>query len=711
LDEITAEAENGIQITPDTINAIIQSSNLADKMKPRDLEELGRIVCDEYRIDEDSRKGWLNEMREATDLARQIAERKTDASGVVLANVKMPIISSAISQFSSRALPNIVKGRNVVKAKIIGADPGGVKAARASRVSSFMNHQILDDMDDWESETDLLLTLLGLNGSMFRKVYRDFSSGKNCADLVLPEDLVVHYYAKSFEPRATHILYLNRNEIQGKIRSGEFLKHEYSISDEDVQREEQEDKSRDPEDTVRGICYLEQHRWWDLDGDGFDEPCIVTVHYSSSKVVRIVPRFDIEGVSFDEDSEKITHIKPLCYFVKYPFMRSLEGSFYEVGFGILMGPMCRAINTNVNQLIDAATKQNNGGGFIGKGLRLGKSGSVRFKSDEYHVVNSVGDDIRKNIVPFPWRGPSQTLFQLLGLMIDQTKELASMSDAMAGQNPPRDQPATTTLALIEQGLKVFGAVFKRVFLALKKEFAMLYRLNRLYMSQGEYLNIVDDQEASMDDWDGEGKDIVPIADESELTDTQRALKAQTLLQMRQPYNAIEIEKRFYEALGIEDYQKLLPPEGWEPPPDPDIEIKKAELGLKAKELEIKEAETLLILAERRNRALGLWAKSVKDLATAQATADESQADQIRLMIEAAQAEIDLYDRITGRGNGKGDFRGRKPRGVSLLEDAGPGIAGGVPQAQEAAGAVTQPGVGFGSQPGISGQDFSGGIPS
>ena len=164
MDEL--QEPQGIQITEDTINAIIQATNLADEMKPRELDELGSIVCEEFLLDDRSREKWLDEMREATDLARQVYDKKVDATGLVVANVKMPIIGSAIIQFSSRAYPNIVKGKSVVKGKVIGKDPDGAKASRAGRVSDYMNYQILEEMEEWESETDLLLTLLALNGSM-----------------------------------------------------------------------------------------------------------------------------------------------------------------------------------------------------------------------------------------------------------------------------------------------------------------------------------------------------------------------------------------------------------------------------------------------------------------------------------------------------------------------------------------------------------------
>ena len=678
-DETLEESETE-PITKASINALIQASNIVDKLK--DLKKLSRTVVDEYDMDEKSREKWIEVMKEASELARQLYDKKIDATGAIVSNVKMPVIASAIIQFSSRAYPNIVKGRNVVKGKVIGRDEGGLKEARGQRLSSYMNTQILDLMDDWESETDLLLTLLALYGAMFRKIYYDFPSKQTKSDLILPDDLVTHFYAKSFEPRTTHKVYLTQNEIEGKIRANEFIKHDFeaqSNTDDDADKDgeaEGENKKRDYEDTARGILYLEQHRWWDITGDGYQDPCIVTVHYGTEEVVRVVPRFDIDGVVFGEDG-KITSIKPISYFVKYTFMRAIDGSFYETGFGTLLSPICRTINTTTNQLIDAGTAANNGGGFIGSGLRLGKSGSVKFRRDEYHRIPSSGNDFAKSILPFPFKPPSMTLFKLLGLMMEQADKLASMSDLMAGQNPPKDQPATTTLALIEQGLKVFGAVFKRVFLALKKEFAMIYRLNSMYLTDEGYQNILDDPAAFMADWEGESKDIVPISDEAELTDVQRSLKAQMLMGMKQPYNAREIEGRFYESMGIENWQKLLPPEGYKPPVDPEVEIKQQELQLKAKELEIKEKETMMIIVERKNRALSLYADAVKTMADAQATEDSSKIEHAKLVLESVKLEMDVYDRsVGGNGNGQGMSERHQRGSVSLLENKGPNNAAG-----------------------------------
>jgi hypothetical protein len=243
-----------------------------------------------------------------------------------------------------------------------------------------------------------------------------------------------------------------------------------------------------------------------------------------------------------------------------------------------------------------------------------------------------------------------------------------------------------------------------VFLALKTEFGMIYRLNRMYLPEEDYQNILDDPEAKMSDWEGDSRDIVPISDEAELTDIQRSLKAQMLLQMRQPYNQVEIERRFYEAMGIEDWQKLLPPEDWQPPPDPEIEIKKQELQLKAKELEIKEAETMMILVERRNRALSLWADSVKSLADAQATEDGTRIQSLQAIMDAARFEMDIYDRAVGGFNGKSGVVGREQGGVPLLEEARPDNGGGYAPPEAYPGATSQPVGGLGVQPGLGGSD-------
>jgi chaperonin GroES len=544
---------------------------------------------------------------------------------------------TAAMQFSARAFPNIIKGSDVVKCQVVGSDPEGKKAARGKRVKQHMSYQVLEQMEGWEEEMDQLLFSMAFVGCMFKKTYFDPTKGVPVSELVMAEDLVVNYWAKSLEKasRVTHIIELYPNIVEEKIRSGVFAEHDYEKAD----RDESEEKDTDDED--RPVTYLEQHCWVDLDDDGYKEPYVVTIHKGSKTVVRIVARFDLEGIERDED--QIIRIEPVHYFTQFPFLPAPDGGFYKMGFGALLAPLTHTVNTTINQLLDAGKLANRQGGFLGRGVKLkrdGSRGSVYFSQGEWKYVQSMGDDLRKGIVPLPAREPSSVMFQLLGLMLEASKELASQADVLTGEHPKGNVPATTTLALIEQGLKVFSAIYKRIYRALKGEFKKIRRLNTLYLSLEEYNNIIDYTETVMvphpqtgepvemikqaiadprADYQDRFMDIIPVSGAADVSDTQRVMKAQALVEMRgQGLNDDAINKRYLEALEIPDVAEILPEEGSQPPPDPKIIIEEEKLRLKNAELQLKEWELNFKERESEGKVLKLWADSIKALAQAEA---------------------------------------------------------------------------------------------
>jgi len=308
-----------------------------------------------------------------------------------------------------------------------------------------MSYQLLDEMEEWEGETDKLLHVLPIVGCAFRKSYFSPSLRRNVSELILPDDFVVHYYTKSLAtcPRATHVIRLHPYEIEERVRGKRFIEFDYGLP-----------AGSEPNDEESPHEFLEQHRLEDLDEDGYPEPYIVTVHKETSRVVRIVARFGEDSVTFGDDGQ-VNRIEGERYFTKFGFIPSFDGSFYDIGFGFLLRPMSQAINAAINQMLDAGTQQNMGGGFIGAGMRI-KGGDARFRPGEYKRVISVGGSIRDNIVALPFPGPSQTLFNLLGLLIEAAKDITSVKDIMTGDQGPANEAAARTMARIEQGMKVFS---------------------------------------------------------------------------------------------------------------------------------------------------------------------------------------------------------------------------------------------------------------
>jgi len=585
------------------------------------LAAIGSLVVSEYRYDLESRAEWEERNEQGLKLARQVKDGRSYA-GEPIADVKYPTIASAAIQYASRAYPAIVKDGEVVKYKPIGADPDGAKAARGARVAQYLNWEILEDMEDWEDDMDKLLFLQPIVGVYYKKTYRDPSTGKTCTELVSPEDLVLYYRTASFDkcPRKTQVLSMTHNEYLENVRAGAFL---------DVELDK-------PDQAADGglHTFLEQHRTLDLDGDGYEEPYIVTVDEDTEKVLRIACRFEARGVQVN-GSGQISRIQSVEYFTEYPFMPSFDGGVYGMGFGILLGPLNESINTLFNQILDAGTRSNFQGGFIAKGTRIlrgGESGTLQFRRGEWKYTQAPGDDLRKAIVPLVATEPSAVLFQLLGFLVTASEKLAAQSDLLAGVQDQHNVPATSTMALMEQGLKVISGIYKRVYRSLRKEFKKVHRYDALSLKDEDYLSVIDDQQGRVADFAMADHDIIPMSTAAEMTESQQYMKAQAMLALRgQGLDDMEINKYYMESIGIPNIQRFLPKQAPQPPLQfvvamRELDIREKELGVRELEARSKDAETAAKIREMRERAIKLRADALASIAKAEGEEPGSQME-------------------------------------------------------------------------------------
>lgn len=579
--------------------AMLMLTNLADKQPKEVITDLTTKVFEGYKIDLDSRTEWEELNKQIIDLIKLLVKKKTYA-GDVVANIKYPLITNACIQFAARAYPEIIKGNDVVKGKVIGNDPNGLKFDRAQRISNFMSYQVLNDMEDWEEGVDQLLFTLPAIGCAFKKTYFDAIEKQHVSKMIFADDLVVNYFTPSIDraPRITHRIYLYQNEIVSRINSGMFTKFNVAELGQATSESGQAD-----DETPH--LFLEQHRWYDLDKDGYQEPYVVTVHYETQRLVRIVPRFASDGI-IRADNGKIIKINPEQYFTRFLFMPAIDGGFYGMGFGSLLLSTNSAVNTITNQLLDSGTLSNRQSGFLGRGLRLTKGKSIQLGVGEWKPVESTGDDIRKNVFPMPVREPSPVLFQLLGMLIDAGKELSGMTEILSGQSPGANVPAESVLALIEQGLQVYSAIHKRIHRSQYKEFQKLRRLNALYLDQMFYSSVLDDEAAIVQsDFFAKDFDIVPVSDPNSTTMMQRILKAKAMLELRgQGLNDQEILKRYLLSMDIEDIDMIIPKEEQENPME-QLSLQKLQLELEELSSKIKnlDANTELILAKVQTESI------------------------------------------------------------------------------------------------------------
>ena len=516
------------------LQKILESSNLAADLSDDKLIEIGKDVVSGYETDLDSRKPWEKDLKNWTELALQVASDKT-YPWPNAANIKYPLLATAAMQFAARAYPTLIPSNGkVVKCKVIGSDPTGEKTMRAFRVSTHMSYQVMEQMDGWEEDMDKLLIALPISGTCFKKTYWDSSKQQNCSKLVLPKSLVVNYWTRCLEDaeRITEVFYLSKRKVKERQNLGIFIDVELGdpqtpADDVTTSINRSFQRANDFDETTP-YTILEQHTYLDLDEDGYAEPYIVTVEAESNKVLRIVPRFSEADVLMD-DKQKVVSIEAIQYYTKYGFIPNPDGGFYDIGFGRLLGPLNNSANTIINQLVDAGSLSNLQAGFIGKGLRI-KMGETRFQPGEWKAVNAVGDDLKKQIFPLPVREPSQVLFNLLDLLLKSGKELASVAEIFVGKMPGQNTPATTTMASIEQGMKVFTAVYKRVYRSLTSEFRKIYKLNQQYMNPEEYISILDNP-IPQEDYKGPEDDIIPGADPSAVSSQEKQQKVQAVMQL------------------------------------------------------------------------------------------------------------------------------------------------------------------------------------
>ncbi len=527
----------------DYVNYALTQANLAKKLsktkKGREtLQEMGQEVITGYEADEDSRKEWCDKNKEWMKLALLVRENKT-FPWPKASNVKYPLLATAAMQFTARAYPALVPSDgHIVKTKIVQANPQDQIYQAAEHVSQHMSYQVMERIPDWEENMDKLLMSMAISGICFKKTYCSELEGTHRSSLVYPENLVVNYHAKTLESayRKTEILRYNTNEVQEKINNDEeFLDVDLSPP---VELQDQEQtrvatgEMAPPSDKSTPHVFLACHTFWDLDDDGYEEPYIIVVHQETKEVVRIQARWCMEGVKRDAD-KKIICIEPMEYFTAFPFIPNPEGSIYALGFGLLLGPLNEAVNSIINQLVDAGTLNNMQSGFLGKGLRL-RMGTTSLQPGEFKVVNATAEDLQKGVFVMPTKEPSNVLFQLMNMLVTSGNQLASIAEIFVGKMPGQNTPATTTQETIQQGMAVFTAIYKRVYRSLAEEFRKIYFLNKLMPDLVEQDAKDSGIQVAESDYDLPPWVIIPGADPTGDSNTVRQAKLDkvgSLLQM------------------------------------------------------------------------------------------------------------------------------------------------------------------------------------
>lgn len=637
-------------------SAIIKSPNICAEFTDADLQRIGAACAEGLQHDEASRESWMRRNEAGMDLALQISEDK-NFPWPGASNVKFPLVTIAAMQFHARAYPAIINGRDVVKCAVNGPDPDGAKTLRADRVSTHMSWQVMTEDKAWEEQEDRTLFNVAIVGTAFKKSYNSASVNHNVSELVMAKDLVLDYWARSVESctRKTHLIPKSRNEIYESVLRGTYVDvldepwykspPPPTPSEKTTKQDNRQGVQAPPPDATTNFIFGEQHVRLDLDGDGYAEPWIITFDTTSKSVLRIVAAFresDVEKVPVGyKHAGCIVKITGEEYFTKRSFIPSPDGGIYDVGFGVFLGPLNESVNTIINQLIDAGSMQTAGGGFLARGAKI-RGGVYTIAPGEWKHVDSTGDDLRKSMVPAPTNEPSAVLFQLLSLLINYTNRIAGTTDMMVGENPGQNTPAATSQSMIEQGGKIYSALFKRIWRNLTEEFQKLYLLNKRYCKVG----VVYVGGATSDDYLGPPDDITPAADPNEVSDAMRIQKAMAVSQMAQTqpgFNRDEATRRVLKAMQVDAPEAVFPGTNGAPPPeDPKVTIEKMKLQFKQAELQQDHMHFVANLLEQQkmNNAsiIELAARADQEAAKAQTEQAFAQAAHIEAMINASEAE-------------------------------------------------------------------------
>ena len=548
--------------------------NLADLIEEEDLDSISTDLIGDYKEDKSSRQEWHDSYAKGLKLLGFNYEDRSQpfqgASGVT-----HPLLSETVTQFQAQAYKELLPANGPVRTQVIGAT-STQKEEQAQRVQEFMNYQIMHVMEDYDPDLDQMLFYLPLSGSSFKKIYFDTTLDRAVSKFIPSEDVVVPYTSTDLASaeRVTHILRRNENEIrklqvQGFYRDVEIREQ---INEENSQIKSAVNKLDGVRPTSTSYSndnytLLEIHCELDLPGfedeDGIKLPYIVTIDEGSQKVLSVYRNYD--------EKDRLKRKKQ--YFVHYKFLPGL--GFYGFGLIHMLGGLSRTATSALRQLIDAGTLANLPAGFKARGLRI-RDDDNPIQPGEFRDVDAPSCDLRAGLMPLPYKGADQTLFQLLGFVVQAGQRFASIADQKIGDSVAANAPVGTTMALIERGSRVMSAIHKRLHYAQKTEFNLLAKVFADFYSPLYPYEVGKNSVPSIKTADFDDKvDIMPVSDPNIFSMSQRVTLAQTQLQMAQAdpkqHNLYEAYKRMYQALGVKDIDAILPVPKPEAPKDPGLE--------------------------------------------------------------------------------------------------------------------------------------------
>ena len=579
--EVTPNEDGSVEVNFDPSKVNIEGQpghfdNLAELLPEEVLKPIGIELVANYKEYKTSRQDWEQGYIQGLDLLGFKYENRTEpfqgASGAT-----HPVLAEAVTQFQAGAYKELLPAEGPVRTQVVGK-PDPAKEAQSQRVKDYMNYELMEKMEEYEPEFDQMLFHLPLAGSTFKKVYYDDLLGRAVSKFIPAEDLIVPYSATSLDDAEsiTHSIKMSENDLRKQQVNGFYSDVELGPPGVDT-NDELTKKERELTGTKKTgrqediYTLLECHVNLDLEGfeDKDDElnptgiklPYIVTVEEASQKVLSIRRNYE----PTDPKRNKIH------YFVHFKFLPGL--GFYGFGLIHMIGGLSRTATAALRQLLDAGTLSNLPAGFKQRGIRVRDEASP-LQPGEFRDVDAPGGNLRDAFMPLPYKEPSPTLLQLMGVVVGAGQRFAAIADMQVGDGN-QNAAVGTTVALLERGSRVMSAIHKRLYSAMRSEFKLLAKVFKTYLPKAYPYDVVGGQrEIKQLDFD-ERVDILPVADPNIFSMAQRITIAQTELQLAssnpQIHNLYFAYRKMYEALGIKDIDAILPPPAPMQPMDPALE--------------------------------------------------------------------------------------------------------------------------------------------
>lgn len=544
-------------------------ANLAEFMDDKDLQALGEELVADFEKDTNDRRDWIQTYVDGLKLLGLKYEDRTEpwqgACGVF-----HPMLTESVVRFQSESMMETFPAMGPVKTQIVGAIDV-LREEAAARVREDMNYQLTEVMTEYRSEHEKMLWSLPLAGSAFKKVYYDPSKGRQVATFIPAEDIVVPYGASNIEDaeRVTHVMRKTENELKKLQYAGFYIDCDLGdpiveLDDVEKQKAEENGMSAIQDDRYR---LLEMHVMLDLEGfedtdedgeeTGIALPYVVTIEKGTRKILAIRRNW------YEEDALKLKR----QHFVHYQYIPGF--GFYGYGLIHLIGGYAKSATMLIRQLVDAGTLSNLPGGLKSRGLRI-KGDDTPIQPGEFRDVDVPSGSIRDNILPLPYKEPSQVLFTLFNQIVSEGRAFASSGD-MNVSDMSAQAPVGTTLALLERTLKVMSAVQARLHYAMKQEFKLLKVIIADYTPE-EYAYEPEEGSRAVKKSDYDMVDVIPVSDPNAATMAQKVVQYQAVLQLAQSapqlYNLPLLHRQMIEVLGVKNANKLVPVEDDQTPTDP-----------------------------------------------------------------------------------------------------------------------------------------------